>query len=341
MAYTFQHADFDQINKTLTEDMAGFNKYCKQWRLIPNKTKTIVSCFHLNNQAANKELNVTLDGKILEHKFHPTYLGVKTDRSLTFNQNATQLAAKLSTRNNLLQKLTGTSWAATASCLKISALGLVYSTAEYCCAAWLNSNHTDKVDAELNRTMRLITGTVQSTPVEWLPVLSRILPPHIRRQKALVKEYQKIVNNEFIPLQNDLLNPPPTRLKSRNPPLVTAKNLLDSDFDPITVWKSEIRRARIYSLLFDFDYHLTQTEELTLPRKAWRNLNRLRTGHGRCNEMLHKWGYIDDPSCCCGNPYQTMNHVLLFCPVLAYKGELQDIVDLKEEAVEWLNQLEL
>lgn len=161
------------------------------------------------------------------------------------------------------------------------------------------------------------------------------------KTKALIKEYQKVINNRFIPLRNDLLNPPPIRLKSRRPPLLTAKNLVDTDYDPIAAWKYELRIARIDSLLFDCNPNILRTREFTLPRKAWINLNRLRTGHGRCNQILHRWGYIDDPSCICGNPYQTMAYLLLFCPMLAYKGELQDILELTESAVEWLNQLQL
>jgi hypothetical protein len=44
---------------------------------------------------------------------------------------------------------------------------------------WLNSVHVDKVDVQLNNAMRLITGTVKSTPFQWRPVLSNIVPPRL------------------------------------------------------------------------------------------------------------------------------------------------------------------
>ena len=58
--------------------------------------------------------------------------------------------------------LCGTSWGLSASTLRNSALGLVYSAAEYCFLVWINSRHTKKVDEELNNTMRIISGTLKS-----------------------------------------------------------------------------------------------------------------------------------------------------------------------------------
>jgi len=60
----------------------------------------------------------------------------------------------------------------------------VYSTAEYRAPVWSNSTHSGKVDMHLNSAMQLINGVVQSTPISWLPVLSNIASPEIRRDEA-------------------------------------------------------------------------------------------------------------------------------------------------------------
>lgn len=129
---------------------------------IPNPTKTIVLCFHLRNRGADLELRVWFDGIGLKHSFDLMYLGIKLDRSLTFKDHSNQLAAKLGSRNNLLRILACTSWGATASCPRTTAMGL-YSTSEYCCSSWLNSAHVNKIDNELNKTMKIITGTNVNT----------------------------------------------------------------------------------------------------------------------------------------------------------------------------------
>lgn len=189
--------------------------------------------------------------------------------------------------------------------------------------------------------MRIISGTVHSTPLTWLPALSNIAPPAIRRQSALLSQHRKILNNPQIPLHNDLQMPIVQRLKSRKPPIVTAIDLYHKGFNPKEAWKLLWLDTGTNSPLFNFDTHQSNTPEFTLPRKIWCNLNRLRTGHGNCNYMLHKWNFTNDPSCSCGDSSQTMTHLLFDCPIFKYRGELDDIVNLTKEAIDWLMKLKL
>ncbi len=94
----------------------------------------------------------------------PTYLSITLDRSLTYCDHMKKTAAKVSSRNNLLSKLAGTSWGARAQTLKTTALALCYSAAEYCAPVWSRSSHTRLVDVQLNTSMHIITGTLHSTP---------------------------------------------------------------------------------------------------------------------------------------------------------------------------------
>jgi len=89
-----------------------------------------------------------------------------------------QSLCKLKNRNNLLMKLAGSTWGASANALRSSALALCYSAAEYCAPVWSRSAHTSRVDVQLNSTMRLISGTLRSTPLpshgfQFSPTLNR------------------------------------------------------------------------------------------------------------------------------------------------------------------------
>jgi hypothetical protein len=75
-----------------------------------------------------------------------------------------------------------------AQTLRTASLALVYSSAECCAPVWLNSAHVHKLDVQLNNLMRLITGTVKSTELQWLPVLSNIAPPKLQQEAALFRE---------------------------------------------------------------------------------------------------------------------------------------------------------
>ena len=75
------------------------------------------------------------------------------------------------------EAIAGSTWGASANTLRSSALALCYSAAEHCAPIWSRSAHTSQVDVQLNSTMRFISGTLRSTPLPWLPVLSNIEPP--------------------------------------------------------------------------------------------------------------------------------------------------------------------
>jgi len=208
---------FTELEGVLNKDMEMMAEYLTKWRLQPSANKTVSSVFHLHNAKADHELNILLQGQHIKHDPHPVYLGVTLDRSLTYHEHLKKTAAKITTRNNLLSKLAGTSWGASAQTLKTTALALCYSTAEYCAPVWSRSSHTKLVDVQLNTSMRTITGTLRSTPLPWLPVLSNIPPPHLRRQEAAAKLLAKVNANDRLPLREDILSHPKARLSSRRP----------------------------------------------------------------------------------------------------------------------------
>jgi len=121
---------------------------------------------------------------------------------LSYREHFTKTAGKLKNRNNLLMKLAGSTWGASDNTLRSSALALCYSAAEYCAPVWSRSAHTNQVDVQLNSTVHLISGTLHSTPLPWLSVLSNIEPPALRRKAATDKLVKKIVKHDSWPIMD-------------------------------------------------------------------------------------------------------------------------------------------
>ncbi|UYV80002.1 hypothetical protein LAZ67_18001374 [Cordylochernes scorpioides] len=322
-----QEQSFSTLEQILNEDLKKLENFFSKWHLIPNPSKTVSSVFHLNNHKANRPLKLTFCNKPLSHDPCPKYLGVTLDRSLTFRQHLEKTRDKLKTRNNIMTRLAGTTWGCGADTLRTTALALVYSVAEYCAPVWERSSHTDSIDAQLNQTMRLITGNMRPTPIDWLPYLSNIAPPDLRRKKSTSNLLSKIKANTKLPINTVLEIPPPTRLISRNPAWVADENV-----DLKEEWRNRWSNLAIANKDLVEDPN-TKPPGYNLPRRTWSTLNRIRTSTGRCNYLLNKWNMSPDQNCDCGQ-IQTMHHILRDCPRRFFQGTLGDIHRCTEEALE-------
>jgi hypothetical protein len=315
------NADFTSCESDLQADIYCLTDYFKKRRLKLNLSKTEVTAFHLSNRLADHKLNVSLDGQTLAHNFHPKYLGVTLDRSLTYKNHLAGVAAKVRSRNNIIQKLTGTSWGARADTLRTSSLALVYSAAEYCAPVWTNSTHTATLDVQLNQTMHLVIGTIKSTPVEWLPVLRNSAPPKLRRREATLREWTKCHACPELPLHQDIPSDHTMRLKSRRSSWQLGNDLIEQGCDIEQMWQERwnVQNPDAGRLIMD---PTVRQPGFDLPRRQWTTLNRIRTGHGRCGDLLHKWGKREHPFCECGQ-IETVRHIVLSCPVKRFEGSLE------------------
>lgn len=337
-----QHNLMEITQELLNSDLIIISKYLKQWRLTPSVEKTEVCCFHLNNKLAKAELKVKLNGKVLKHNFCPKLLGINIDRSLTFKEHMTKTSSKLRSRNNIVRKLTATSWGASTHVLRTTVLGLVYPTAEYCASVWLNSAHTNKVDVQLNESMRLITGTIQSTPLYWLPTLSNIAPAHLRREQILLREFNKIMNNSELPIHADINTNSPSRLKSRHPPLLHSLSLNSNNFNINDKWLEEWNEnAPLEWRPIKNNNRQENPSGFDLPRKLWCIINRIRTNHGKCKDSFFKWGLVDSPTCDCDNGPQTIRHIAFDCSRRAYDSERNDFINITQDVVDWMERLDI
>lgn len=337
-ALAIGHRDFKVTEDILTRDLSTMGKYFRNWRLQPSAAKTEVSSFHLNNRLANKELHVHFENRLLSHNKYPKYLGITLDRTLSFKEHLTRTAAKLRSRNNILQKLCGTTWGSSASTLRTSALGLVYPVAEYCSSTWINSAHVRLIDTQLNQTMRLISGTIRCTPTFWLPILSHIPPPTVRREYGLIKVYNDIQNNHLLPVHHDLPGINRNRLRSRHPPLNTARRLAESKFNMTDRWK-QLWKISATPEQQTMPCITTKPPGFELPRKIWSTLNRVRTNCGRCADSLHKWKKIPSPGCNCGAERQTIQHIVQECPLTAFSGDPAEFLMATQECVDYIKDL--
>ena len=131
-------------------------------------------------------------------------------------------------RSALIRKLVGTGWGASPPTLCTSALTLVYAPAEFCAPTWSRSRHTSPLDVSLNCTLCLITGCLQPTPVEQLPVLAGIPPAELRRRAASLALARRATNPDHLLRHTITREETQPRLKSWRPFATSGKDLLST-----------------------------------------------------------------------------------------------------------------
>ena len=181
---------------------------------------------------------------------------------------------------------------------------------------------------------------MKPTPTLWLPPLSHIAPPKLRREHALAREFKKIMDNPQLQVHNDIPDVQANRFRSRQPPLETARMLHLNNLDINARWKVDWESSIAPS------YHSmpcisSRPEGFDLPRKAWSTLNRIRTNCGTCADSLHRWGKLPSAACDCGEERQTVKHIVQECPLRAFAGDPQDFLMATQKSIEYIFNLDI
>ena len=132
-----------------------------------------------------------------------------------------------------MKRLAGSGWGAGTKILRIAALSLIYSSAEYCPPVWCCSSHTRLIDTVLNIALRIVTECLRSTPTGHLPILSGIQPAELRHLGASLSLHECGTLDSYYILDVQLAGSPKVRqerLKSRRPFVPAARKLCSGLF---------------------------------------------------------------------------------------------------------------
>ena len=90
---------------------------------------------------------------------------------------------------------------------------------------------------QLNVAMRAVSGALRPTNINWLPVLSNIEPPQIRRDRATLQEYKKDQQlTDHAPNKEILREPPKSRLGSRRPFVIEGARIASLNQTEQDIW---------------------------------------------------------------------------------------------------------
>ena len=104
--------------------------------------------------------------------------------------------------------------------------------------------------------------------------------------------------------------------------------------DTIIQWREDWSTASVLNHTIVTDPTIQQPG-FHLPHHTWSLMNCFQTGQGPCHANLHKWGLAQSPACDCGQR-QTMNHIVITCPLTTLEGGLNLRHEAYLEELVWL-----
>jgi len=184
--------------------------------------------------------------------------------------------------------------------------------------------------------MCIVSGTLRPTSLPWLPVLTHITRPHVRRMAATNQLFSKIRSSTVtLPLISDIESYPKVRLTSRRP--VWLEKSQQEEVSPRQKWTEQWAASDVinHSLIMDPSI---APPGFDLRRRLWSTLNHFRIGQGRCAANLICQNPASDLFCSCGAFLQTMSHCerLSRYEIFRLSVSLRSLHLADEEAITWL-----
>ena len=132
-----------------------------------------------------------------------------------------------------------------------------------------------------------------------------------RAPQITLQEYRNPQQlTDRVPIKGFLREPPKLRLRSRRPFVIEAAQHTSLNQTEQEIWEQSLVEGVPPGHDLVTNPNCTQPDlgPITLPKRQFFTLNRLRCGHARCAECLHRSGMIASPACPYGESYHTTRH---------------------------------
>ena len=188
-------------------------EWADRWNVTINKEKSSTTLFSLSPK--QKSMPIKLGDTTLACEDEATYLGVTFDKRLTWKPHLSKAEDKARKKLAIMRKLAGTTWGASDKVLKHVYQGTVRPHLEYGSTAWSTAakTHQQSLDKVQNQALRIITGSMKSTPITAMQELTAIQPLKDRRDAKNLIQGEKIKCLPNHPMAERIGQPVKGRLK--------------------------------------------------------------------------------------------------------------------------------
>ena len=178
----------DSVNSYLKEIIA----YLKDNSLLISAPKSTVTLFSPDPHQAKTHHRILIEDSQLPLAQCPKILGVYLDTSLSFNKHSGYVAETVSSRNNILKALAGTSWGQQKEPLLMTYNAVGRSIINYAAPVWstnLRDTNYRNIQYTQNEDLRIATGCHKMSSVDHL---------HVEAKMLKVREHSELLSAQYL-----------------------------------------------------------------------------------------------------------------------------------------------
>ena len=178
----------DSVNRYLEEIIA----YLKVNSLLISALMSTVTLFSPDPHQAKTHPRILIEDSQLPLAQCPKLLGVYIDTSLSFNKHSGYVAERVSSRNNILKPLAGTSWGQQKETLLMTYKAVGRSNINYAALVWstnLRDTNYRNIQYTQNEALRIATGCHKMSSVDHL---------HVEAKMLKVREHSDLLSAQYL-----------------------------------------------------------------------------------------------------------------------------------------------
>ncbi|GFX35415.1 probable RNA-directed DNA polymerase from transposon BS [Trichonephila clavipes] len=195
IAVWHSHNDITESEKAPNTTLKGIAEWAENLKLTINADKKNYCIFSTDRRHRSSfNANIKIQNSQIKKVDQPTYLGVTLDPKLRFSKHIKQTANKALGKQNILRKLSGTSWSSRPQTLKSTFCTVIRPVLEYATPIWTPASISvkRKLDSVQHRATKIIIGAVSSTNNEKAEQECGLPPLESRRKLATIKFTNKV-----------------------------------------------------------------------------------------------------------------------------------------------------
>ena len=187
-----------EVEEKARETLKIMEEWADRWRMKISESKTEYTVITRKRKLVPQDFTLELNGVRLKYNAQPKILGDTFDPKLTWKSHIEVLVDELQPRLNLVKAVASKRWGANYETLRAFYFAFVRAKILYAAEVWGEACDTnlEKLEKIQNKALRLISGTLRSTPIEALQIECDICPVKKIIKKVALKRWTKLKYRE-------------------------------------------------------------------------------------------------------------------------------------------------